>query len=102
MSARSRVGHGKQLLVNVIAIAGFGCAGPAHAGLTFVTSFSKNGNMQNNLQSSFPSGIFSPNNSFQTTFDITQDANGNNFAQLFGAGGIFTAGTYTVDVNVSG
>src|SRR4051794_10499009 len=103
MRARSRAGRVTPFLLAAgVAIAGLGGASQAHTGLTFITDFSKNGNMQNNLQSSFPSGVFTPNNSFLTSFDITSDTNGNNFAQLFGTGGIFTAGTYSVNVNVSG
>jgi hypothetical protein len=76
---------------------------PAGADTMFITDFAKNGNMQNTLQSSFPSGLFTANNSFHTRFNITSDANGDNFAQLFGNDGqIFHPGSYTVNVGVAG
>ena len=77
------------LLAAGTVLAALGGPGHAHASFMFVTNFAKNGNMQANLQSSFPSGMFTPSNSFQTPFNITSDGSGNNFAQLFGSGGIF-------------
>ncbi len=57
---------------------------------TSVTNFAKNGNIQQNLQASFPSGAFTANNSFATPFNIVPDNNGNNFEQILGIGTTLT------------
>ena len=77
--------------------------GPAQAGLVYVTDFTKTANLQANIEPSYPSGIFTPNNGFGTSFDITSDANGHNYGELRGTDGqLFSPGTYTVNVGLYG
>ncbi len=68
----------------------------AQAGLTYITDFAKNDNMQATLQANFPSGLFAPVNGLAGKFNITTDANGNNFEVLGGAG------SFTVAIGVAG
>ena len=77
-------------------------SGPARADFTFITDFAKNGNLQA-LQSTYPGGIFNPSNGLGASFNITSDANGNNFEQLSGSNGqLFSPGSFTVNVGVAG
>jgi hypothetical protein len=77
-------------------------SGPARADLTYITDFAKNANLQS-LQSTYPSGIFTPSNGLGASFNITSDANGNNFEQLSGSNGqLFSPGSFTVNVGVAG
>lgn len=72
------------------ALVGLAALRPASAqSYTAITDFAKNGNIQKNLQASFPSGAFTANNSFNTPFQITSDTNGNNF-DAFGSGNALT------------
>ena len=77
--------------VGILAIA------PALAGDTPITNFSKNFNAQQLLNTAYPSGIFTPSNGFNTTFNITSDANGNNSGGIVGAGT-----TLNIPVGVAG
>jgi PEP-CTERM motif len=84
-------------------ILGVGRTAPARADLVYVTDFTKTANMQANIEPSYPSGIFAPNNGFGTSFDITSDANGHNYGELRGSDGqLFSPGTYTVDIGIFG
>jgi PEP-CTERM motif len=77
-------------------------SGQARADLTYITDFSKNGNLQS-LQATYPSGNFTPSNGLGASFNITSDANGNNFEQLSGSNGqLFSPGSFTVNVGVAG
>jgi hypothetical protein len=77
-------------------------AGPARADFTYITDFTKNANLQT-LQSTYPSGSFTPSNGLGASFNITSDANGNNFEQLSGSNGqLFSPGSFTVNVGVAG
>ncbi len=64
---------------------------------TPITNFAKNGNSQQVLQKTFPSGSFTANNSFATPFQITADGSGNNFEQINNFGT-----TLTINVGLFG
>jgi hypothetical protein len=77
--------------------------------VTYVTDFTKTNDIQTGLISTFPTGIFTPSNSFGTAFDITSSGTSCGIAGLPGAGACnyydgfsFTAGkTLTVPVGVT-
>ena len=83
-----------------LAVLGLVALGPTVAqaqAYTPITNFAKNGNSQQILQKTFPSGSFTANNSFVTPFLITADGNGNNFEQLNNFGT-----TLTINVGLFG
>jgi hypothetical protein len=51
----------------------------AQGNYVFVTNFLKNGNIQSNLISQFPTGLWVATNSFATPFEIVTNATGANF-----------------------
>jgi hypothetical protein len=95
----------------LIAAAALGGAFAAHAGtITYITDFTKTNDIQTGLINAFPTGMFTPSNSFGVSFDITSSGTSCGIAGLPGAGACnyydgfnFTAGkTLTVPVGVSG
>jgi|HubBroStandDraft_4_1064222.scaffolds.fasta_scaffold12037_3 hypothetical protein len=91
-------------------LAAAACALPAQAAtVAYITDFTKTNDIQTGLISTFPTGIFTPSNSFGTSFDITSSGTSCGIAGLPGAGACnyydgfgFTAGkSLTVPVGVA-